>query len=75
MPLVEQAIIDSGVIPLKYWLDVSQQEQTRRLEARIHDERKICKSSTPEAPLAAAERPFERPRGYAGECQQLAEAV
>ena len=45
MPLVEQAIIDSGVIPLKYWLDVSQQEQTRRLEARIHDERKIWKLS------------------------------
>ncbi|WP_321915670.1 polyphosphate kinase 2 [Paraburkholderia sp. J11-2] len=45
VPLVEKAIIDSGVILLKYWLEVSQEEQTRRLEARIHDERKIWKLS------------------------------
>ncbi|SAK48895.1 polyphosphate kinase [Caballeronia temeraria] len=45
VPLVERAIIDSGVILLKYWLEVGQQEQTRRLEERIHDERKIWKLS------------------------------
>ncbi|WP_250474970.1 polyphosphate kinase 2 [Caballeronia sp. GAFFF1] len=45
VPLVERAIIDSGVILLKYWLEVSEEEQTRRLEARIHDERKIWKLS------------------------------
>ncbi|VVP69710.1 Polyphosphate:ADP phosphotransferase 3 [Pseudomonas fluorescens] len=45
VPLVERAIVDSGVILLKYWLDVSQQEQTRRLEARIEDGRKIWKLS------------------------------
>ncbi|WP_028230285.1 polyphosphate kinase 2 [Paraburkholderia mimosarum] len=45
VPLVEKAIIDSGVILLKYWLEVSQEEQTRRLEARIHDERKVWKLS------------------------------
>ncbi|MEX3916346.1 polyphosphate kinase 2 [Paraburkholderia sp. BR10872] len=45
VPLVEKAIIDSGVILLKYWLEVSQEEQTRRLESRIHDERKIWKLS------------------------------
>ncbi|CAD6551821.1 Polyphosphate:ADP phosphotransferase 3 [Paraburkholderia kirstenboschensis] len=44
-PLVERAVIDSGVILLKYWLEVSAKEQTRRLEARIHDERKIWKLS------------------------------
>ncbi len=44
-PLVERAIIDSGVILLKYWLEVSPDEQTRRLEARIQDERKIWKLS------------------------------
>jgi len=42
-PLVERAIVDSGVILLKYWLEVSPEEQTRRLESRIHDERKIWK--------------------------------
>ncbi|MBD9442675.1 polyphosphate kinase 2 [Pseudomonas sp. PDM04] len=45
LPLVERAIVDSGVILLKYWLEVSPQEQTRRLEARIEDGRKIWKLS------------------------------
>jgi polyphosphate kinase 2 (PPK2 family) len=44
-PLVERAIVGSGVILLKYWLEVSQEEQTRRLEARIKDGRKIWKLS------------------------------
>ena len=45
VPQVEKAIIDSGVILLKYWLEVSPEEQTRRLEARINDGRKIWKLS------------------------------
>jgi polyphosphate kinase 2 len=45
VPNVERAIVDSGVILLKYWLEVSPQEQTRRLEARIKDGRKIWKLS------------------------------
>ena len=34
-----------GIILLKYWLEVSMEEQTRRLEARIDDGRKIWKLS------------------------------
>ncbi|WP_433765432.1 polyphosphate kinase 2 [Pseudomonas putida] len=45
VPSVERAIVDSGVILLKYWLEVSEEEQTRRLEARIEDGRKIWKLS------------------------------
>jgi polyphosphate kinase len=45
VPLVEKAIVDSGVILLKYWLEVSPDEQTRRLQARIEDPRKIWKLS------------------------------
>jgi polyphosphate kinase 2 len=45
VPLVERAIIDSGIILLKYWLEVGQEEQTRRLKERIQDERKIWKLS------------------------------
>jgi polyphosphate kinase 2 (PPK2 family) len=45
VPLVEQAIVGSGIILLKYWLEVSQDEQTRRLEERIHDGRKVWKLS------------------------------
>ncbi|MFK8252494.1 polyphosphate kinase 2 [Ancylobacter terrae] len=42
---VERAIIESGVILLKYWLEVSPEEQTRRIEGRIHDKRKVWKLS------------------------------
>ena len=44
-PAVEKAIIDSGIILIKYWMEVSEEEQTRRLEARIDDPRKIWKLS------------------------------
>jgi polyphosphate kinase len=43
VPLVEKAMVDSGIILLKYWLEVSPEEQTRRLESRIDDGRKIWK--------------------------------
>ena len=33
-------MVDSGIILVKYWLEVSPDEQTRRLEGRIHDPRK-----------------------------------
>jgi len=44
-PLVEKAIVESGVVLLKYWLEVSPEEQTRRLASRIDDGRKIWKLS------------------------------
>ena len=44
-PLVEQSMVDSGIILLKYWLEVGQQEQTRRIESRINDPRKVWKLS------------------------------
>ncbi|WP_291296447.1 polyphosphate kinase 2 [Elioraea sp.] len=42
-PGVEKAMVESGIILIKYWLEVSMEEQTRRLEARIHDGRKTWK--------------------------------
>ena len=44
-PLFERAMVDSGIILIKYWLEVTAEEQTRRLEARIDDPRKIWKLS------------------------------
>ena len=44
-PEFEKAIVESGIILIKYWLEVSPEEQTRRLEGRIDDERKIWKLS------------------------------
>jgi polyphosphate kinase 2 (PPK2 family) len=45
IPGVEKTVVESGVLLLKYWLEVSPDEQTRRLEARIHDGRKTWKLS------------------------------
>src|SRR4051794_4959615 len=45
VPLVERAILASGVILMKYWLEVSPDEQTRRLKDRIDDGRKVWKLS------------------------------
>ena len=42
-PAFERVIVESGVILLKYWLEVSPQEQTRRLKARMTDGRKLWK--------------------------------
>jgi polyphosphate kinase 2 len=45
VPTFEKLMVDSGLILLKYWLEVSPEEQTRRLEGRIDDGRKIWKLS------------------------------
>ena len=44
-PLVEQTIVDNGIILLKYWFEVSQELQTERFQERIVDGRKIWKLS------------------------------
>ncbi len=45
VPLVERALVESGIILLKYWLEVSPEEQEKRLRDRIDDGRKIWKLS------------------------------
>lgn len=45
LPSVEKAMVESGIILLKYWLEVSPDEQTRRLRGRIDDGRKTWKLS------------------------------
>jgi polyphosphate kinase 2 len=45
VPLFEKLCVEEGIILLKYWLEVSPEEQTRRLEGRIDDGRKIWKLS------------------------------
>ena len=42
-PLVERSIIHSGIILIKYWLEVSMEVQDERLRARDEDARKIWK--------------------------------
>ena len=56
-PAVEKAMVDNGIILLKYWLNVSVAEQTRRLQNRINDPRKIWKLSPTD--LKSYSRHFE----------------
>ena len=45
VPLIERTMADSGILLIKYWLEVDADEQTRRLQARINDPRKVWKLS------------------------------
>ncbi|HEU4784387.1 MAG TPA: polyphosphate kinase 2 [Ktedonobacterales bacterium] len=44
-PDIERLLVEQGIILVKYWLDVSEEEQDRRFKARIGDGRKIWKLS------------------------------
>jgi polyphosphate kinase len=44
-PLFEQALINDGILLVKYWLSVSDEEQERRFEKRMNDPRKRWKFS------------------------------
>ncbi len=59
-PGVEKAMVDSGILLFKYWLEVGPDEQTRRLQSRIDDPRKIWKLS--EMDLLSYRRWFEYSR-------------
>jgi polyphosphate kinase len=45
VPMFEKLMVESRIHLLKYWLEVTEEEQTRRLEGRIDDGRKIWKLS------------------------------
>jgi polyphosphate kinase 2 len=45
VPFVERTMVESGIQVIKYWLEVTPEEQTRRLQSRIDDPRKIWKLS------------------------------
>ena len=45
VPWIENAIIGSGIILVKYWLEETMEDQSERFEERIHDYRKIWKLS------------------------------
>jgi polyphosphate kinase len=48
--IVEKYIVDAGIILVKYWLEVSNQEQERRFEARIEDPLRQWKLSPMDLP-------------------------
>ena len=44
-PPFERVMVNSGIILIKYWFEVAEEEQHRRFESRINDPRKIWKLS------------------------------
>lgn len=46
VPFIEKAIVDDGIILIKYWLNVDMAEQEKRLKDRVVDGRKIWKLSS-----------------------------
>ncbi|WP_343287456.1 polyphosphate kinase 2 [Gordonia sp. SID5947] len=45
VPEFERAVVRSGTLLIKYWLEVSEEQQTLRLQSRIDDPRKYWKLS------------------------------
>jgi polyphosphate kinase 2 len=59
-PLIEKFIVDGGIQLIKIWLEVSDEEQKRRFEARIDDPRRQWKLSPMDLP--SRERWFDYSR-------------
>ena len=49
-PVFEKYVVDAGIILIKYWLEVSNEEQERRFEARIEDPLRQWKLSPVDLP-------------------------
>ncbi|HAV48738.1 MAG TPA: polyphosphate kinase 2 [Brevundimonas sp.] len=45
VPAFEAMLTEAGIVPIKIWLDISKEEQARRLEARVEDPLKHFKTS------------------------------
>ena len=61
-PYVEQSIIDSGVTLVKYWLEVSKENQAKRFKERINDYKKIWKLSPMDVQAQARWYEYSRAR-------------
>jgi polyphosphate kinase 2 (PPK2 family) len=61
-PGVEKAMVDSGIILIKYWLEVSNDEQARRFQARIDDPLRQWKLSPIDLPSRSRWYDYSRAR-------------
>ena len=61
-PTVEKYIVDSGILLLKVWLEVSDKEQKRRFEARLEDPRRQWKLSPMDLPSRSKWYEYSRAR-------------
>jgi polyphosphate kinase 2 len=61
-PMVEKYITDAGIILTKIWLEVSDKEQKRRFEARVHDPLRQWKLSPMDLPSRSKWYEYSRAR-------------
>ena len=61
-PLFEKYVVEAGIMLFKYWLEVSNEEQERRFEARIEDPRRQWKLSPMDLPSRARWYEYSRAR-------------
>jgi polyphosphate kinase len=61
-PVWERGVVNSGITLVKYWLEVSEEEQQRRFESRIADPRKIWKLSPMDVKAASRWYDYSRAR-------------
>jgi polyphosphate kinase 2 len=61
-PEVEKYFVDGGIILIKFWLEVSDEEQKRRFEARIHDPLRQWKLSPMDLPSRSRWYEYSRAR-------------
>ncbi|MGW8182182.1 MAG: polyphosphate kinase 2, partial [bacterium] len=61
-PQIEKYIVDSGILLIKFWLEVSDKEQARRFEARITDPLRQWKLSLMDLPSRSKWFKYSRAR-------------
>ncbi len=61
-PQVEKFVVDGGIQLIKYWLEVGNNEQQRRFEARIHDPLRQWKLSPVDLPSRSRWYDYSRAR-------------
>ena len=61
-PGVEEFIVESGIVLIKFWLEVSEDEQRKRFEARIDDPRRQWKLSPVDLPARTKWFEYSRAR-------------
>jgi polyphosphate kinase len=61
-PQIEKQLVDDGIILIKYWLEVSPEEQARRFAARLTDRRRQWKLSALDLPSRAKWFEYSRAR-------------
>ena len=61
-PVVERYIVESGIVLIKFWLEVSNKEQERRFKARINDPMRQWKLSPTDLPSRSRWYDYSRAR-------------